>query len=204
MNPNQPRLPTNEDVARLKEEEAEALATAQAEMRAFQTYMEGMDEQVRLVMDPADPAVIEMVAARDRASAARVRYETIRSERASAEPMVRYQEFMERQKSGESAISLVEARMRMARMNYMNAILGEYEALSVMMVQGPEMLEQYDEARAQALKWEAEYEAAKRSFELQPDGILNPMSMKPFEPVPDQTQMTLDNYQDDDTNDEEE
>ncbi len=204
MNPNTPRLPTPDDVARLKEEEAQALANAQAEMRAFQTYMESMDEQVRMIMDPSDPAVIEMVAARDRASAARVRYETIRSERASAEPMVRYQAFMERQQEGDSPVSLIEARMHMAKMNYMNAILGEYEALSVMMVQGPELLEQYDEAHAQAIKWGAEYEAAKRSFEAQPNGILNPMSMKPFEPVPIQQQKTLDEYIETDSNDEEE
>jgi len=192
MNP--PRLPTADDVLRLKNEEANAYQVAQQAMAAFQTFLEQMPEDVRATMDPEDEHVIAMVAERDKASAARVAYETVRSERASAEPMVKYQEFMEKQQEGKEPISLIEARMSMAKMNYMNAILGEYESLSVMMVQGPEMLEQYEAAKAEADKWRAEYEAALRSFEAQPDGVLNPMSMKPFEPVPDPPQPTIDDY----------
>ena len=128
-----PRLPTAEDVLRLKQEEANALQATQTEMAAFQTFLEQMPEQSRALMDPEDPNVIAMVTARDKASASRVAYETVRSERASAEPMVRYQMFMKRQQDGDEPIPLIEARMHMARMNYMNAILGEYECLSVMM-----------------------------------------------------------------------
>ena len=189
-----PRLPTAEDVLRLKQEEANALQATQTEMAAFQTFLEQMPEQSRALMDPEDPNVIAMVTARDKASASRVAYETVRSERASAEPMVRYQMFMKRQQDGDEPIPLIEARMHMARMNYMNAILGEYACLSVMMVQGPEVLEQYDEAKAAADKWRGEYEAAMRSFEAQPNGVLNPMSMKPFEPIPEPPQPTMDDY----------
>ena len=178
----QPRIPTQEDLDRLKNEERIALTEAKAAMESLQRYLEGMSDQARADMDPDNEEVIGYVENRDLASAARVRYETIRSERASAEPMIRYQAFMERQRDGSEPIGLVEARLHMSKMNYMNAVLGEYEALSVLMVQGPEVLDQYDQAKAAADKWRAEYLAAIKAFESQPDGILNPMSMTPFAP----------------------
>ena len=73
MNP--PRLPTADDVLRLKNEEANAYQVAQQAMAAFQTFLEQMPEDVRATMDPEDEHVIAMVAERDKASAARVAYE---------------------------------------------------------------------------------------------------------------------------------
>lgn len=196
------QLPTTEDIEQMKQVEAEALQNAQAIMNEFQTMVSGMSPEARAEMDPSNPEVIRYVEERDRASAARVLYEQLRSERASAEPMLRYQEFMDLQKSDTLPVGLIESRYHMAKMNYMNSLLGEYEALSVMMVQGPEVLEQYDQAQAARIKWAGEYESAKRSFELQPTGILNPMSMQPFEPMA--VTPTLDDYSEGDTNGEEE
>ena len=196
------QLPTLEDIEQMKAREAEALANAQAIMGEFQNFVSGMTQEARDGMDPNNAEVIHYVQERDRASSARVLYETLRSERASAEPLLRYQEFMDLQKSADLPIGLVEARMRMAKMNFMNALLGEYEALSVMMVQGPEMLEQYDQAKEARVKWAGEYESAKRSFELQPTAILNPMSMQPFEPMA--IKPTLDDYSGDPNGVEEE
>lgn len=195
-------LPTEEDIARLQTAENEALKAAQDEMQSFQRFMDTMSPEARASMDPSNPEVQAYVEARDKASAARVRYETIRSERASAEPMIRYQLFMQNQRDGVELISLIQARAEMSKMNYMNALLGEYEAMSMLMLQGPEVLEQYDKAREQVIKWRGEYEQAQKILKDQPDGLLNPMAMHPFTPM--SPKPTLEDFHPEKPEDEEE
>lgn len=170
------KLPNADDIARMKIAEKQALDAAQLMMREFENYVSTMSAESRASMNPENEEVIRYVEMRDKASAARVHYETLRSERASAEPMVRYQEFMQRQRDGVD-MNLVQARYRMAEINYLNALMGEYEAMSIMMIQGPQALEQYDQCKAMVEKWRDEFNSAQSAFANAPDGMLNPMSM---------------------------
>lgn len=172
----------------MKPLEQAALQEAQAAMNELSTYIAGMEPTIRETLPAGDPAVVEFIRLRDAGSAARVKYETIRSERASAEPFIRFQESMERQK--DELISLPEARMRMAEVNYLNALMGEHEALSMLMVQGPQVLEQYDAALANLNQWRQEYTDAKESHSKAPNAIVSPMSMQHEAPP----QPTLDDF----------
>jgi hypothetical protein len=170
------KLPNEEDVIRMKNAEKVALDKAQNAMREFEVYVSTMSMEARANMDPENDEVIRYVEMRDKTSSLRVNYETLRSERASAEPMLRYQDFMKRQRDGND-MNLVQARYRMAEINYLNALMGEYEAMSVMMIQGPQALEQYDQAKGLVTKWREEFNNAQEAYAASPDGMLNPMSM---------------------------
>jgi len=187
-------LPTKEDVTRMMNAERQALDAAKSAMMEFENYVSTMSPEARAEMNPENEEVIRYVEMRDRASAARVHFETLRSERASAEPMLRYQEFMQRQKDAID-IPLVQARFRMAEINYLNALMGEYEAMSVMMVQGPQALEQYDQASQAVEKWRAEYQSAREAFSKSPEGMLNPMSMSAMDMVLERESEALDEKQ---------
>ncbi len=171
-------MPTEEDVNKLKNEEADAFAKAQEAHNAFNEFLMQMDPTVRETLPAGHPEVIQYVEMRDKASAARVLYEQIRSSRASAEPYLRFQANMSRQASGSELVPLPEARMNMAKINYQNALMGEFEALSVLMVQGPEVLEQYDAALENLNKWREEYKNAKAAFEANPVAVMSPLSMQ--------------------------
>lgn len=164
----------------MKNAERLALDKAKNAMQEFEVYVSTMSSEARATMDPENDEVIQYVKFRDKCSSLRVHYETIRSERASAEPMLRYQEFMQRQRDG-TDMNLVQARYRMAEINYLNALMGEYEAMSVMMIQGPQALEQYDQTKALVEKWREEFENARKAYSESPDGMLNPMSMNGME-----------------------
>lgn len=187
------QLPTDDDVTRMKNAERLALDKVNNGMREFEIFMSTMSAEARATMDPEHPEVIRYVEMRDKVSSLRVHYETLRSERASAEPMLRYQAFMQRQRDG-TRMNLVQARYRMAEINYLNALMGEYEAMSVMMIQGPQVLEQYDKAAALVDQWHEEFENARAAFALTPDGLLNPMSMNGMNDSVIDPQKTLNDY----------
>lgn len=183
----------------MKNAERLALDKAKNAMQEFEIYVSTMSMEARASMDPENEEVIRYVQMRDKTSALRVGYETIRSERASAEPMLRYTAYMQRQRDGVD-MNLVQARYRMAEINYLNALMGEYEAMSVMMIQGPQALEQYDQAMALVTKWREEYKNAQTAFAASPDGMLNPMSMNGADDIVIDQQPKLSDY----TGDEEE